>query len=49
MGVTLIDQEPASDQNYAMKLQTRLKYAYQKARRIIKGNLNVIKNIMIKG
>ena len=33
MGVTLIDQEPVSHQNYAMKLQTRLKWAYQKARR----------------
>ena len=32
MGVTLTDQEPASHQNYAMKLQTRLKWAYQKAR-----------------
>ena len=31
MGVTLIDQEPTSYQNYAKKLQARLKWAYQKA------------------
>ena len=31
MGVTLIDQEPESYQNYAKKLQARLKWAYQKA------------------
>ena len=31
MGVTLIDQEPTSYQNYTKKLQARLKWAYQKA------------------
>ena len=31
MGVTLIDQEQTSYQNYAKKLQARLKWAYQKA------------------
>ena len=31
MGVTLRDQEPESYQNYAKKLQARLKWAYQKA------------------
>ena len=31
MGVALIDQEPTSYQNYANKLQARLKWAYQKA------------------
>ena len=31
MGVTLMDQEPESYQNYAKKLQARLKWAYQKA------------------
>ena len=31
MGVTLIDQESTSYQNYAKKLQARLKWAYQKA------------------
>ena len=31
IGVTLIDQEPESYQNYAKKLQARLKWAYQKA------------------
>ena len=31
MGVTLIDQQPASYHNYAKKLQARLKWAYQKA------------------
>ena len=31
MAVTLVDQEPASYQNYAKKLQARLKLAYQKA------------------
>ena len=30
IGVTLIDQEPTSYQNYAKKLQARLKRAYQK-------------------
>ena len=30
MGVTLIDQEETSYQNYARKLQARLKWAYQK-------------------
>ena len=30
MGLTLIDQEPESYQNYAKKLQARLKWAYQK-------------------
>ena len=30
MGVTLMDQEPESYQNYAKKLQARLKWAYQK-------------------
>ena len=29
MGVTLIDQEQESYQNYAKKLQARLKWAYQ--------------------
>ena len=31
MGVTLMDQEQTSYQNYAKKLQARLKWAYQKA------------------
>ena len=31
MRVTLMDQEPESYQNYAKKLQARLKWAYQKA------------------
>ena len=31
MGVTLIDQEQTSYQNYVRKLQARLKWAYQKA------------------
>ena len=31
MGVTLIDQEQPSYQNYARKLQAKLKWAYQKA------------------
>ena len=31
MGVTLIDQECVSHQNYVKKLQARLKWAYQKA------------------
>ena len=31
MGVTLIDQEPESYQNYAKKLQARLKWSYQKS------------------
>ena len=31
MGVTLIDQEQTSYHKYANKLQTRLKWAYQKA------------------
>ena len=31
MGVTLIEQGNASHQNYAKKLQARLKWAYQKA------------------
>ena len=31
MGVTLIDQEPEPYQNYAKKLQARLKWVYQKA------------------
>ena len=31
MGVTLVDQEQESYQNYAKKLQARLKWAYQKA------------------
>ena len=30
MGVTLMDQEPESYQNYAKKLQARLKWTYQK-------------------
>ena len=34
MGVTLMDQEPASYQNYAKKLQARLKWDYQKAQEI---------------
>ena len=31
MGVTLVDQGQESDQNYARKLQAKLKWAYQKA------------------
>ena len=31
MGVTLMDQEPESYQNYAKKLQARLKWPFQKA------------------
>ena len=31
MGVTLIDQEQTSYQNYGRKLQARLKWVYQKA------------------
>ena len=31
MGVTLMDQEQMTHQNYARKLQARLKWAYQKA------------------
>ena len=31
MGVTLMDKEPESYQNYAKKLQARLKWVYQKA------------------
>ena len=31
MGVTLIDQEQTSYQNYVKKIQARLKWAYQKA------------------
>ena len=31
MGVTLIEQEQTSYQNYVKKLQARLKWAYQKA------------------
>ena len=31
MGVTLMDQEPESYQNYAKRLQARLKWAYKKA------------------
>ena len=31
MGITLMDQEPESYQNYAKKLQARLKWAFQKA------------------
>ena len=31
MGVTLMDQEQTTHQNYARKLQARLKWAYQKA------------------
>ena len=31
MGVTLVDQKPESYQNYAKKLQARLRWAYQKA------------------
>ena len=31
MGMTLVDQEPTSYQNYAKKLQARLKWPYQKA------------------
>ena len=31
MGVTLVDQKQESHQNYAKRLQTRLKWAYQKA------------------
>ena len=31
MGVALINQEPTSYQNYAKKLQARLKWAYQRA------------------
>ena len=31
MGVTLVDQEQESHQNYAKKLQARLRWAYQKA------------------
>ena len=49
MGVTLIDQEPASHQNYAMNLQTRLKWAYQKARENNKKESECHKKIMIKG
>ena len=33
MGVTLMEQENMSYQNYAKKLQDRLKWAYQKAQR----------------
>ena len=31
MGATLVDQKPESYQNYAKKLQARLRWAYQKA------------------
>ena len=31
MGITLMEQEPESYENYAKKLQARLKWAYQKA------------------
>ena len=33
IGAILIDQEPESYQNYAKKLQARLKWAYQKSSR----------------
>ena len=33
IGVTLIDQEQESYQNYGMKLQARLKWAYQENNR----------------
>ena len=36
MGVTLIDQESTSYQNYAKKLQARLKQAYKRAQEINK-------------
>ena len=48
MGVTLIDQEPASYQNYAKKLQARLKWAYQKAQENNKKESEGHKNIMTK-
>ena len=43
MGVILMEQENKSYQNYVKKLQDRLKWAYQIAQKIVKGNLNVIK------
>ena len=48
MGVTLMDQEPESYQNYAKKLQARLKWAYQKAQRIIEKKLNNKRSIITK-
>ena len=39
MGVTLIDQGQESCQNYAKKLQSRLKWAYQKAQETVGRNL----------
>ena len=45
MRVTLIEQGNASHQNYAKKLQARLKCTYQKLKRIVKRSLNVIRNI----
>ena len=48
MGVTLMDQEPESYQNYAKKLQARLKWAYQKAQENNRKSLNDKRSIMTK-
>ena len=48
MGVTLIDQEPESYQNYAKKLQARLNGLLKKFKRIIEKNLNDKRSIMTK-
>ena len=48
MGVTLIDQEPTSYQNYTKKLQASLKWAYQKAQENNKKNLNATRSSMTR-
>ena len=48
MGVTLIDQEPTTYQNYAKKVHARLKWAYQKAQENNKKESECHKNIMIR-
>ena len=47
-GVTLMDQEPKSYQNYAKKLQARLKWASQKAQENNRKESEQQKNIMTK-
>ena len=48
MGVTLINLGQESCQNYAKKLQARLKWAYQKAQETVEKNLKDKRGIMTK-
>ena len=48
MGVTLMDQEPESYQNYAKKLQARLKWAYEKVQENNRKESEWQRNIMTK-